>query len=423
MVEHVTAQVAYSSLTDGSIGLYPAPQSWRVMARCTRGGRGLKPFLSFRTECSESYKYIVVTPIRQTIVVAVLLAGLTNATTDQMHVICTEDEGYYGVCMEYLGDVEWVFSIRKGIRFEGDHGTLAVLTEPLQHLKQEVNLAEFPSSVAYYMRGAVTNVTGIMITLFAASLLYALLSRGYVEVLNLLKLQRVGAIVWIGRPLLFVRSLTAVGVLATATVHLDTTGSMSWFTEPLNPFYTTLLSANEVSWIVAVVNDIAISVTNNYKSYYSTTNNMLVWGLTVALSYAFSIQHTVEIQKQWHIVQVDFQIECTSGVVIMGQPARLTTLVCLAVRPTLEHSKFLYAGAKYLFNKSGWVHNDVYNMDRMSGLLNGLVTVHREKVIYGLDVKLWHMFRLDKEPDPTLTVSNSLFQSSEYAIPLPLCSC
>ncbi|KAF0713377.1 Aste57867_4373 [Aphanomyces stellatus] len=300
--------------------------------------------------------------------------------------------------------VEWALGIREGVRFEGDHGTLSVITEPLQPLKQEVNLAEFPSSVAFYMRGAVMYVTGIMIALFAGVLVYALLSHGYVEVLNLLELQRVGAIVWIGRPLLFVRSLSALGMLASATVHLDTTGSLSMFIEPLNPWYNTLLSANE----------------SQYTSYYATVNSLLVWVLSFTLSYSTPIQHSVELAKQYHIVHVDFQIECTRGVVFIGQPSRVVTLVCIAltcnaicyvetrlvlgrhVRPNPLHSIFVYSGAKYFFITRSWIHHDVYYMDRMSGLLNGLFMIDRGNVIYGLDVKSWHLFCIDVDRDATI---------------------
>ncbi|KAF0689711.1 hypothetical protein As57867_018795, partial [Aphanomyces stellatus] len=332
--------------------------------------------------------------------------------------------------------VEWALGIREGVRFEGDHGTLSVITEPLQPLKQEVNLAEFPSSVAFYMRGAVMYVTGIMIALFAVAFVYALLSHGYVEVLNLLELQRVGAIVWIGRPLLLVRCLSAVGMLATATVHLDTTGSISWFIEPQNPLFKTLLSANEATWFVAIVNDIAMSVTKEYTSSYATVNSLLVWGLSFTLSYAAPIQHAVEIAKDCHIIQVDFQVECTSGVVRIGHPSRLVTLAGLAlgcnlvcyvvtrvllgrqqIKSSPVESIFIYSGVKYLFVTAPWVHHDVYYMDRMSGLLNGLVTIKSEGVIFGLDVKLWQMFRIDLQ-HTTVADNHPLYEASKHAIPL-----
>ncbi|KAF0709892.1 Aste57867_5715 [Aphanomyces stellatus] len=522
VVENVTAQVAYASLTDGSSGLYPAPQSWIDLGHCTIGGSvlcpqmlvsscitpalGLKPYLSFSMVCSEYINYITLTPVRQTIVAAITLAGLTNVTTDERNAICVQDPGFYGVCISYLGEtalfvqhfmnvsaldalvqhanaavqavgfeliqygavdmlspvqldrlllfnpldsrfdmyawmfmVEWALGIREAVRFEGDHGALTVVTEPLQPLQQEVNVAEFPSSVAFYMRGTVTYVTGIMIALFSLALVYALVSRGYVEVLNLLELQRVGAIVWIGRPILCVRSLTALGMLASATVHLDTTGNISMFTEPPNPWYKTLLSANEVTWLVAIVNDIAMSVTKDYTSYYATINSILVWIIAFVLSYTSPIQHAVEIDKQCHVVHVDFQVECTSAVVQIGAPTRLVTLMCIAwtcnvtcyvvtrivlgrerLQTNAVHSIFLYAGAKYLFLISPWVHNDIYYMDRMSGLLNGLLTIERENVIYGLDVKLWHMFRIDVHRDATIVATNPMHKASKYAIPLAM---
>ncbi|KAF0707781.1 hypothetical protein As57867_006524, partial [Aphanomyces stellatus] len=63
-----------------------------------------KPYLSFIMECSESINYIILTPVRQTIVAAVTLAGLTHVTIDQRNAICVQDAGFYGVCMNYLGE-------------------------------------------------------------------------------------------------------------------------------------------------------------------------------------------------------------------------------------------------------------------------------------------------------------------------------
>ncbi|KAF0702803.1 Aste57867_7753 [Aphanomyces stellatus] len=82
------------------------------------------------------------------------------------------------------------------------------------------------------------------------------------------------------------------------------------------------------------------------------------------------------------------------------------------------HSIFVYSGAKYLFITRSWIHHDVYYMDRMSGLLNGILSIRTQSVIYGLDVKLWHLSRVDIQRDLTLAKIHPLFESTKYAIPL-----
>ncbi|CAK4128027.1 unnamed protein product [Aphanomyces euteiches] len=77
---------------------------------------------------------------------------------------------------------------------------MTVLTEYLNPIKQPVNTAETPLILALYMRSTVLYITGVMVGLAGAMLYYILLSRGHIEVLNLMELQRVGAVVWAGRP-------------------------------------------------------------------------------------------------------------------------------------------------------------------------------------------------------------------------------
>ncbi|KAF0692349.1 Aste57867_16568 [Aphanomyces stellatus] len=340
----------------------------------------------------------------------------------------------------WLYIVDWVLGVREGVTFEGDHGSLSVLTEPLHLLQQEVNMAEFPVNVAFYMRSAVFYITGTMIALFLVAFLYVVICRGFIEVLNLLELQRVGAIVWIGRPLLFVRSLTALAMLSTATLKLNVRDNITLFTETHNPWYKTLLSANEITWLVAIVNDMAMMVTKDYTVYYATINSILVWFLSFTLSYVAPVVHTATIEKQCHVLHIDFQIECSSGVVKLGDPTRLVTLFCIALgcncvcygiaRIYLKRdpsnpidSIYLYSGAKYLFLTSPWTHNNVYYMDRMSGFLNGILSFHRNNVIYGLDVKLWHTFKIPLQDDPTMPEEHPLFESSRFAIPLDVEGC
>ncbi|KAF0709438.1 Aste57867_5923 [Aphanomyces stellatus] len=117
------------------------------------------------------------------------------------------------------------------------------------------------------------------------------------------------------------------------------------------------------------------------------------------------------ISKQCHLVQVDFQVVCTSANITIGDVSRLATLVVVVIgtnilcyivtrvlvrspRQPRVNSNMLYAGAKFLFETSSWIYSDVYYMDRMSAVVNGIVTVQWGRVMYGLDVKLWCTFQV-----------------------------
>ncbi|KAF0683477.1 Aste57867_24474 [Aphanomyces stellatus] len=337
--------------------------------------------------------------------------------------------------------MDWAVGDREAVSFQGDNGTLALLTDFLDALVQNVNLGENEVNFSYYFRMATLYVTYMVITVALLIILYCLICRGRIEPLNLFLLGRVGAIVWIGRPLLFLRSLAAIGLLSTCALQLQTTGYISFFQVVQPPLIVTLLAANEVTWLVSVGNDIAFVVTEAYAVKYDDLENILVLVVTAIISVAAPVAHTLTIDKQCALTQVDFQVECTSGGLVVGDTTRLVTLIVLVFasnlvcyilcrlwfrgrRPTgatqIQASTFLYSGAKVLFTKTDWMLGGAYFMDRMSAVLNGILTLRVRDTIYGFDVKLWRMFHIDL-PQPTgadAAVDRTLAQLTQSAFPL-----
>ncbi|KAF0685284.1 Aste57867_22790 [Aphanomyces stellatus] len=334
--------------------------------------------------------------------------------------------------------VDWTLGLREAISFEGDVGSVAVITEFQYPLQQPVNHGEFPVTLSFYMRGIVFYVTYAVITIATLALVYIFFCHGYVEVLNLFFLERVGAIVWVGRPLLFVRSLTAIGLLSTSSLALHSTGHITYFEDAHPPLLTTLLAANEVAWLVAISNDILMVFTQAFTAKYAGWDGVVACIATAIFSLMWPVVHEIEIDKQCHMAQVDFQIVCTSGVITIGYIRRLVIVVGIVLGSTvatfvvawiwhrgrparrrprpLPSSIFLYSGAKYLFYKSRWRHDDVYYMDRMSAVLNGIVTLRHDSVIYGLDVKLWRTFQVQL---PKIVISDVAFiQRAQHALPI-----
>ncbi|KAF0684738.1 Aste57867_23253 [Aphanomyces stellatus] len=311
--------------------------------------------------------------------------------------------------------VDWTFGTREVVSFTGDAGSMTVLTEYLPPLHQPVNDSENQVHFSLYLRSTVFYVTYAMIALAALVLLYSILSRGSIEVRNLFLLERVGGIVWIGRPLLFVRSITAIGLLSTSLLELaSSSGTLSYFVEAKPPVFKTLLAANEVAWLVSIVNDIAIVVTHDFTYHYTLWDSIVVWLVTATLSLAAPVQHTLTIARQCTLAQIDFQVVCASGTLTIGHATRFVTLVVVVLAISVGcylaarvmfwtrprrlvpfTSIYLYSGAKYLYELDNWIVDDVYYMDRVSAVLNGILTVKWHGILYGLDVKLWRTFEVD----------------------------
>ncbi|RHZ03760.1 hypothetical protein DYB31_009512 [Aphanomyces astaci] len=120
--------------------------------------------------------------------------------------------------------VEWCLAQREVISLQGDRGTINLLTTNSPDVDSLVNPLEVPVNVASYIRYACLYVTSAIICVAFLSTLYLMANRGYVEGLNMLELNRVAGVVWVGHTLLFVRGLAAISLLSTQVLTLTPVG-------------------------------------------------------------------------------------------------------------------------------------------------------------------------------------------------------
>ncbi|KAF0684670.1 Aste57867_23390 [Aphanomyces stellatus] len=445
--EHVVASVILANMTLAS--------SDAIVATCVQNGATAAACMQFLPQAAAFVtQYVMLSDDMALSVAAANTAivdlhvqliqfGQLNATAPvqlyQVNILDPSQVEFTFFAWNFL--VDWASGAREAVALHGDRGALTVLTEHIAPFINQIHAGEMPTSMAFYMRNTVLYITAAMIGVATTLLVYVGLSRGYIEVLNLLELQRVGAIVWIGRPLLVVRSLTAVAILSTSTLHLVFNGSISYFQVVDDPWYKTLLAANEVTWLVAIVNDVAMAVTREFTIYYATTNSILVWLVAMTLGVTSPIRHSVTIDKQCHVIEMDFQVGCDSAVVTIGYVSRVGAIMTVVVgcnvlcyvvtrvvlwrydnlpRRSKLDSFFVYAGARYLFLSSAWIHNDVYYMDRMSAVLNGILTLRWDQVIYGLDIKLWRTFRVVDLSIMSHSMADGAAPKANHALPLVL---
>ncbi|RHY99280.1 hypothetical protein DYB35_002421 [Aphanomyces astaci] len=217
---------------------------------------------------------------------------------------------------------------------------------------------EIPTNVALYLRYATMYITG---TIFAASVVatvYILLARGHIEGRNMFKLNRVAGIVYMGRPLLLLRSMAAMSVLSTATLELEqsSSGVLTYFiatsTRPLTVVGAVkmFLAAGEVSWFTFVLNDMFMVVTRQYTSPYAFKSSLIVW--------------------------------MASGVLSFASP--------------------------------------VYYLDKASAALNGMLVVQVRDTFYVLDVKSWRRFTIDVPGELRLSHTDPRAKELNVALPLTL---
>ncbi|OQS04026.1 hypothetical protein THRCLA_03705 [Thraustotheca clavata] len=323
------------------------------------------------------------------------------------NVLDPSDPNFYFFGWTYM--IDWVFNNREVISFQGDNGNLTLLTDYQIPLAQQVQPAEITTNFVRYCRAGVLYVTFMMLCLSFVLVGYMVVTKGEFEGYNMFKLDRVGGIVWVGRPLLLLRSITALCLLSTGELGLEYSGYMSYFTATPPEWYKVLLGAWEIAWFVSVVDDVFLVVTQEYASVYANPNSFLVCTLAALVSGIAPVEVTGLVNKQCSIVQVDFQVVCTSGTIFIGQIQRFALLIgmmtiCSTISLAITRlyvgkkpktpatSLLLSIGAKYHFTHGNRIIEGVYYLDRASAALNGILTLRGKSYMVALDVKLWRAF-------------------------------
>ncbi|KAF0713822.1 Aste57867_4196 [Aphanomyces stellatus] len=276
-----------------------------------------------------------------------------------------------------------------------------------------------------------------LVTFFA--LVYSACLRGHIEGLNMVEINRVGGIVWVGRPLLFLRSLVAILFLSTTDVQLSISGIFTRMGVPQATGIqrlTTVLAGSETCWLVIVLTDLGLVVTKDHTSDYSLKASILAMVTSIVLSVTTPVEATFSLARTCDAVQVDHQIACHAGVVQIGSNRRFAELVvivgssvvlCFAWErwrnPTLtlprhKLSLLLPASAHYLYHKEPWIQDHTLYLDKASAFLCGLITVSFRQSVYVLDTKTWrtHRFHEDCQRLP----STALYDQHRMAEAVPL---
>ncbi|KAH9139337.1 hypothetical protein AeRB84_016360 [Aphanomyces euteiches] len=156
----------------------------------------------------------------------------------------------------YLFD--WVDGVREVVSFQGENGAITAISTVRPLVEMQSNPAEIPSNVAFLTSWVLQYITLVLLFVVCVVLLYILGLQGQVEALNIVIFSRVDSLVWIGRPLIFVRALTAIGLLSTVSLTLKQplAGLMAHLEPTPTPWYTVILAAGELNWMDYVIVDV-----------------------------------------------------------------------------------------------------------------------------------------------------------------------
>ncbi|KAF0720031.1 Aste57867_610 [Aphanomyces stellatus] len=310
---------------------------------------------------------------------------------------------------------DWVQGTREVVSFQGDNGTITALSTTATYIQMAVNPMEVPLNVANYMRWFLQYITWVMLGVASLVCVYIALEHGQIEASNMTSFSRVTSLVWIGRPLILLRALSAVCLLATSTLRLTLPfeGLVSYFESVPQPWYMIVLTASELNWLVYIINDVFSLATKKYTRRYSILSFNLVWILSAIWAFTAPPKRMVTIDRVCTVIQVDFQVVCNGGTVAIGSVSQFYSLlalvvgccaVCFVVEWIGYHylnsnsksptSYFLYAAAKHQFRTSKWDYQGVQYIDKASAVLTGILSLRLQRELLIFDIKTWRIYAI-----------------------------
>ncbi|RHY67209.1 hypothetical protein DYB34_007445 [Aphanomyces astaci] len=331
---------------------------------------------------------------------------------------------FFAWCLIY----DWVLGFRDVVKFEGDRGAMTSMSARYPTTSWQPQASEIPRNVVNFLRMGVVYVTSVIAFVAGLVIMYTALGRGHIEPRNVFHVNRVAGFVWIGRPLLFTRSMVPLGILSTSKACLVRHGHLNMIQMPQPDalhFVRAVLSSSEACWLVFVIQDLLTIATQDRAQRHASRASVFVWGVSALCSCLYPVAPTVTLEQRCNFDVVDVQLECHSGSIAIGSVHRFYLLVVFTVGsvvgsvlvqlgcnrtskvsgPSLHHvnggtttSLFLCNGARNLFrNQPFWTLDNVYYLDLASAVMNGLLVVWwRDGKMYVLDFKTWRSFTIER---------------------------
>ncbi|KAF0685042.1 Aste57867_23071 [Aphanomyces stellatus] len=334
---------------------------------------------------------------------------------------------FFGWCFLY----GWAAGLREVVSFQGDQGTLTVVSARSSPLTMTPNASEIPRDLSFLLQVAIVYITALFLVLAALVALYTLTSRGNIKGRNLFKFSRLVGLVWVGRTFLLVRSITAVIMLDTASLDLVQRGGMTRLVTPPIQWFNMMLASMELQWFVYILNDALSFVTRYRTAQYAGLSAWTAWFALVLWTFVQPNRHTAAIHRTCVATDMDVALTCISGSVSIGQFSRLcisaaicgaSVIMCYGVAllawqdnsPVDVSSLMLSSQAKYLLNLSQWTFSDVTYLDKPTALMAGIVSLEWHTTLYLFDIKKWRIVVTKRPPmDPS-----SVPAHIRHAIPL-----
>ncbi|OQR89111.1 hypothetical protein ACHHYP_06466, partial [Achlya hypogyna] len=301
---------------------------------------------------------------------------------------------------------DWVTGSREVVSFQGDNGSVTLISNA--HLPQLYPTGTEPletaTQIVFYL---IASTSVLLVFVGVLAIVYAGLVRCNFRGRNLFFFNRVVAGGWMGRPLAALRGATAILLLSTANSSLETSYGYAHFKAAPRSWATSVIVTGEATWLTYVLNELLLIVTQDVAKDCSPVSSCMAWALLLGVDRLCPIMITGTLDRHCVGQDMDFGLECVSGVVAIGSFQRAWTLAalqvgvvaCVVVACVARRNRSMLAGttdallvsgvSQAFLTKATAPSGDVDVLDHVACVLSGLLPLWYRNEAYTFDLKLW----------------------------------
>ncbi|KDO23595.1 hypothetical protein SPRG_10790 [Saprolegnia parasitica CBS 223.65] len=301
---------------------------------------------------------------------------------------------------------EWATGIREVVSFEGDNGTLVLISDAYQSTgTQDPNTAPLSqaSTIVFYM---LLYSSVVLVAIAVACTVLAVRTRLAFAGQNLFVFHRVAASTWLGRPLMFLRGACALLLLSTAPVTLTQTNGVSALVSSGRPFYEAIVLAGEANWITYVVYECQLVLHPDGSMGAAA----VVWCIYSLLDVLAPVTVATTLERNCSSTDYFYSLRCTNGSISIGSLQRLYVLLgiqvaCLLIAICWRHHRTRVDSRRPITVLFSGVANALlhHELDDIGYVLTGLMPLQHGRVFF--DVKLWVAVHVAQAPVASTTVA------------------
>ncbi|KAF0689773.1 Aste57867_18792 [Aphanomyces stellatus] len=222
---------------------------------------------------------------------------------------------------------DWLEGYREVYAFEGDNASLMLMSDYQRILTLDANPLELPRNACDYLWYLHLYITCVLVSIGSFMGLYAMVVSRDIEGYNLTKFNRVVGSVWIGRPLLVVRGMTAIVILSTSSVQFSVQKGISRLVKSPRSFFDTAIIAGESTWLTYAFQDFCLPFTGKYSAIYAPLSSALVWAVRVLIETAMPYEIEATIDRTCTAVKLGYISQCANGHVDFGSYKRFAYII------------------------------------------------------------------------------------------------